>query len=92
MSVFLSRSRRAGRFLEWKVRIFAVGGTLALGGIYLDEQWLTLVAIAVLVAGALLRFAPGPEDEEALELEDAEQAPGQAGEPGSTHQGGEQDT
>ena len=32
------RGRRAGRFLEWKVRIFAAGAVLGLAGIFLDER------------------------------------------------------
>lgn len=62
MSLFLDRSSRAGRYLEWKVAIFVVGGTLAMGGIYLDERWLTGVALVVLVAGMFLRFLPRRSD------------------------------
>lgn len=63
----MDRSKRAGRYLEWKVRIFVVAATLALGGMYLDEPWLVGVAIVVLVAGMALRFVPSgeePEEEE----------------------------
>ncbi len=55
----LDRSRRAGRFLAWKVRIFSAGAVLALAGIYLDDSRLTGVAIIVLVGGVVLRFLPG---------------------------------
>jgi len=55
----LDRSKRAGAFLEWKVRLFAVGAVLGLAGIFLEERWLTGTAIAVLTGGALLRFLPG---------------------------------
>lgn len=69
--VFLDRSRKAGRYLEWKVRIFTVGAVLALVGIYSRERWMTLLAIVVLAMGALLRFLPGAqaeaEDEDELE-------------------------
>lgn len=73
----LSRSRRAGPHLEWKVRFFAVGAVLGLAGIYLDEPWLTVGAIVVLVVGALLRFLPGAgagsdEGDETSEPRDAE--------------------
>lgn len=72
---FMDRSKRAGRFLEWKVRFFAVGATLALGGMYLDKQWLVGVAILVLAAGMALRFLPdgaGPSEEQ-LGAEDDEE-------------------
>ena len=59
MSLLLDRRRRAGRWLEWKVRIFATGAVLGLAGIFLDEAWLRIAAIAVLATGILLRFLPG---------------------------------
>ncbi len=73
MSIFMDRSKRAGRHLEWKIAVFAVGATLAMGGIYLDQRWLVGIAIVVLVGGMAMRFLPGgeePEDEE--ERTDAE--------------------
>jgi hypothetical protein len=57
--VRLDRGKPAGPLLEWKVRIFAAGATLAMAGIFLDERWLTVAAIVVLAGGALLRFLPG---------------------------------
>lgn len=59
MSLFLDRNRRAGPYLEWKVRIFAVGAVLGLAGILIDEAWLRIAAIVVLAGGILLRFLPG---------------------------------
>jgi hypothetical protein len=79
-----NRSQRAGRHLEWKVRLFTIAAMLALIGIYLDERWMTIAALGVLAAGILLRFAPdgsdaseeeggGEGDDEACEeAEDAE--------------------
>lgn len=68
MVLRLDRSRRAGPHLEWKVRLFAVGAVLGLAGIFLEEAWLTGVAIVVLAGGALLRFvgreASSPDPEE----------------------------
>ena len=58
MALFLDRSRRAGRFVEWKVRIFTVGAVLAVTGLYFDERWMTGSAIIVLMAGMLVRFLP----------------------------------
>lgn len=60
----LDRSRRAGRFLPWKIRIFSVGATLAVAGIYLDDRRLTGAAIVILLVGALIRFAPGTSRQE----------------------------
>jgi cadmium resistance protein CadD (predicted permease) len=52
----LDRSRQSGRSLEWKVGIFTVGATLALAGMYLDERWMTGLAIAVLLVGIAFRL------------------------------------
>lgn len=62
--MFHDRNRRAGRFLEWKVRLFSVAAMVAVFGIYLENRWLTGAAIVILVAGLGLRFLPAdPEDE-----------------------------
>ena len=58
----MDRTKRAGRYLEWKVRAFAAGATLALGGMYLGKQWLVGVAIVVLAGGMALRFLPEREE------------------------------
>ena len=60
----MDRSKRAGRYLEWKVRIFVAAATLALGGMYLGERWLVGVAIVVLAGGMALRFLPAGEESE----------------------------
>jgi hypothetical protein len=60
---FFDRRRRAGPYLEWKVRSFAVAAVVGLAGIYLDERWLTGAAIALLFAGLSLRFLPTREDD-----------------------------
>ena len=61
----LDRSRTAGPLLEWKVAIFLVAAGLGLGGIFLEEGWLTGAAILVLLGGVLLRAStrPSPEGE-----------------------------
>jgi len=69
--VFLDRSRRAGPWLEWKVRLFAVAAVLALVGIYLDQQWMTGAAIVVLIGAMVLRFLPGAGGE-SVEIDDPE--------------------
>ena len=76
MSLFLDRSRRAGYYLEWKVRFFTVGATLAVGGMLLDKRWVVGVAIVVLAAGLLLRFLPtgeAPDDGSPGEEEEGDQ-------------------
>lgn len=71
--MFLDRSHRTGRFLEWKVRIFTVGAVLGLVGIYFEEPWMTGSAIAVLLMGMLLRFLPGaPREVEEDEAEESD--------------------
>ena len=72
----LDRSRRAGRFLAWKVRVFSVGAVLALAGIYLDDRRLTGAAIIILAGGALLRFFPGGR--ETASPEPDEEEPGES--------------
>lgn len=56
--MFFDRSRKAGPYLEWKVRFFTVGAVLAVVGMALNQRWMTWSAIGVLVAGMLLRFLP----------------------------------
>lgn len=56
--MFFDRSRRAGRYLEWKVRLFTLGAVLAVVGMALNQTWMTGGAIGVLVAGMMLRFLP----------------------------------
>lgn len=69
--VFLDRRRRAGPYLEWKVRLFVVAAVLGLAGIYLEERWLTGAAIVLLFAGLGLRFLPtGERDEDEEEDEE----------------------
>jgi hypothetical protein len=65
--VFLDRRRRAGPYLEWKVRLFVVAAVLGLAGIYMEERWLTGAAIALLLVGLALRFLPTREEDESEE-------------------------
>lgn len=57
--LFVDRSRRAGRYLEWKVRLFSVAAVLVVVGMYLEEAWMTAAAILLLFAALSLRFLPG---------------------------------
>jgi hypothetical protein len=56
--VLLDRDRRAGKYLEWKVRLFAVAAVVGLGGIYVESRWVTGVAIVILTGALLLRWLP----------------------------------
>ena len=79
--MFVDRRRRDDPFLEWKVRLFSVAAALVLLGLYLDNRWVTGVAIVVLAVAMLLRFIPGgsarAEDLDA-EAEDGEGVEGDA--------------
>lgn len=72
MLVFVNRSKRADRHLEWKVRIFTVAAVLGLCGIYFDDRWMTGGAIVLLAGAILLRFLPGEGRADAGGLEDPE--------------------
>ncbi len=51
--------RRHDRFLEWKIAVFSVAAAIAVAGIYLEERWMTGLAIVLLLGGMVLRFLPG---------------------------------
>lgn len=68
----LDRSRTAGRYLEWKVRIFTVGAVLAMVGMYLEEPWMTGLAIVVLLGGFVLRFLPGMDVDDGFDGDEGE--------------------
>jgi len=71
----LDRSKQAGPFLEWKVRVFAVGGVVALAGMFFGERWMTGVALGLLVAGVAFGLALGrKEPTEAEADEEADEA------------------
>jgi hypothetical protein len=57
MAFFLDRNRDAGddRWLLAKVRVFAIGAALALGGMFLGEDLLIWAALGVLGFGMVLR-------------------------------------
>jgi hypothetical protein len=67
--LLLDRRPRSTRYLAWKVRLFAAAAVIAVAGMWLDNPYVTGVALALLVVGMLLRFLPepraprGPEDD-----------------------------
>lgn len=68
--MLLDRGRKAGRYLEWKVRLFSVAAVLALVGIYRESGWMTGAAIGILLVGLMLRFLP--DGSEGVPTEDEE--------------------
>lgn len=62
--MLLDRNRTAGRYLEWKVRLFTVAAVVGLAGIATDNRWATGAAIVILMGGLLLRFLPDPDHRE----------------------------
>jgi len=69
---FADRSNRTDdRYLVWKVRMFAIGATLGLAGMFLDQKWLVWAAIVVLVVGFFLRFLPPASSSEAADADEA---------------------
>ncbi len=73
--------RPTGRFLEGKVALFASGAVLGLAGILVDEVWLRVGAIVLLVSAMLLRFLPGAGGTDPHPV-------GEAGEAEEDHDGG----
>lgn len=73
-----SRTARAGRWFEWKIRIFLVGATLAMVGIFLDDRRVIGAALGVLAVGVVLRALPdgeapaSPDDDEDADEEEHE--------------------
>ncbi len=61
--MLLDRDRKAGQYLEWKVRAFSVAAVFALAGIYFESRWMTGAAILILLGGLLIRFLPGGPQE-----------------------------
>lgn len=59
-----SRTKRAGRWFEWKVRIFLAGAALGLVGIFLNDHRVIVAALAVLAVGVVLRAISSREAEE----------------------------
>lgn len=51
-----STPRSGAGHLEWRIRLFGAGAIIGMVGIFADVRWMIWIAIAVLVAGFLLRF------------------------------------
>jgi len=67
---------KAGSRLQLKVWIFSLAAILALAGMYLDQRWMTGVALAVLATSMFLRFMPSADTEDEDEDEDEEAVSG----------------
>lgn len=60
-----SRARGPGRFLQWKVRLFAVAAVILLVGMAREIDWLVGIAVALLAVAFVLRFfEKEPESDE----------------------------
>jgi hypothetical protein len=72
--LFVDRSRKADRYpwLEWKVRLFAIGAALAVGGMATGFDALVSVGTGVLLLAFLVRFLPGGKGEVENDEADAE--------------------
>ncbi len=62
MSLLLDRRPRSSRWLAWKIRIFSVAAAVAVVGMYLNNPYVTGVALVLLFVGMLLRFLPEPRE------------------------------
>lgn len=74
-----SRTARAGRWFEWKIRIFLAGAAVAMVGIFLDDRRVILAALVVLAVGVVLRALPdggapaSPDDDPDADEEDRDE-------------------
>jgi membrane protein implicated in regulation of membrane protease activity len=66
------RQRGPGRFLEWKLRLLAVGAVLLLVGMARNLDLLVILSIVVLAAAFLLRFFEKEDSEVDADEEDGE--------------------
>jgi len=74
--IFLSRRKRGpDPHLDWKVKLFFLGATVAMAGVGLESSLLVGVAIAILLLGVGLRFLPGGQAEDGGDEEDRGGAP-----------------
>jgi hypothetical protein len=70
---FIDRQPRGpGRFLEWKLRLLAVGAVLLLVGMARNLDLLVILSIIVLAAAFLLRFFEKEAPEVDTDLEDGD--------------------
>jgi hypothetical protein len=58
MSLLLDRRPRSNRHLIWKIRLFSAAAVIALVGMYLDNPYVTGVALFLLILGMMLRLLP----------------------------------
>ncbi len=72
MSFFTqTRAKGPGRFLEWKVRLFAVAAVMLLIGMAREIDALVIAAVALLAVAFALRFFERDE-EETVDVDDEE--------------------
>lgn len=69
--MWITRRKNRSAQLEWRIRLFGLGGGLGIGGVWLDSSWMIYGALLFLFSGAALRFM-GRSDEAADEYDGAE--------------------
>jgi Flp pilus assembly protein TadB len=81
MAFFLDRGRNAARdrWLLARVRLFAIGAALALGGMALDDDRLVLAALAVLGSGLVLRVVASVREAAEARRQDEEDPESETG-------------
>jgi hypothetical protein len=71
--IFVSRGKHTTTHLEWRLRLFGIGGGLGISGVWLDNSWLIYGALVVLVGGVMLRFVSrGDASAETVDAEERE--------------------
>ena len=68
--MWITRRKNRSALLEWRIRLFGLGGGLGIGGVWLDSSWMIYGALLFLFSGAALRFL-GRGDEAADEYDGA---------------------
>jgi membrane protein implicated in regulation of membrane protease activity len=69
------RHRGPGRFLQWKLRLLAIGAVLLLVGMARNLDLLVILSIVVLAAAFLLRFFEKEDPQTAADEEDGDDGP-----------------
>ncbi len=75
--MFFTRGKNEAAYLEWRIRLFSIGGGLGIGGVWLEEPWLIYAALTVLILGVGLRFGAQRRAQDTDET-DKDSEPGEA--------------
>lgn len=72
--MFFTRGKGETAHLEWRLRIFGIGGGLGVGGVWLDNSWMVYAAILTLFVGVALRFARDGDSDEVESAESSDES------------------